>query len=95
MATKQIGHGFGGSGFDSDRFMPAYDYQRHRPVNYGCFLSAVRNPSYWLCRELLGERSGLSRISEAPPNKTGTVIAPPMATLRFNAMPSVKVIHSN
>jgi hypothetical protein len=74
--------------------MPAYNRQRHRPVNYGCFLSAVRNP-YALCRELAGERCRQTRVSEAPPNKTGTVIVPPMAALRFNAMPGVKVIHSN
>jgi hypothetical protein len=37
----------------------------------------------------------LTRVSEAPPNKIGTVIAPLMAALRFNAMPGVKVIHSN
>jgi hypothetical protein len=54
----------------------------------------VRNP-YALCRELAGERCRQTRVSEAPPNKTGTVIVPPMATLRFNAMPGVKVIHSN
>ena len=56
IATKQMGHGFSGSGLNSDRIMPAYDCQCHRSVSYGCFLSAVRNPSCWLCRELPGER---------------------------------------
>lgn len=88
IATKQIGHGFGGSGLDGDQFMPAYNRQRRRPVNYGCFLGAVRNP-YALCRELAGERCRQTPVSEAPPNKTGTVSAPPMAAL------GVKVIHSN
>src|SRR5262245_26374983 len=45
-----------------------------------------------LCVELLGERGSYRRISKAPANITATIVAPPIA-LRFNAVPSVKIVH--
>jgi hypothetical protein len=38
IATKQIGHDFGGSGFGW--FMPGYDCHVYRSVNYGCLPNA-------------------------------------------------------
>jgi hypothetical protein len=44
--------------------------------------------------EIPGERSGESRIGEAPSDNTCAIVMPAMPTLWFNAVPGVKVVHS-